>query len=312
MGAERFDVVVVGNTGVDTTVFLHSDEIDLGRETHYTDDIDSIGHSGSYAARGFARLGYRVALISSLGDDHHGRWLRDTFTADGIDLSGVFIDPQGTGRSVNLLRPDGRRTSFFDGRSHMTLMPDMEVCRRLLSETRHVHFSIPNWARHLLALAHECGATVSTDVQDVVHLPDPYRQDFIEQSDVLFFSATNVDDPGPLAAHCRQLRPDQLVVVGMGSRGCAVDDGGGLRRYAPPALPLPLVDTTGAGDALAVGFLAAHVLEGMPVDRALQRGQLAARHTCAQRATSHNLVTRERLDELEAEVANTPTGSDGH
>ena len=43
----------------------------------------------------------------------------------------------------------------------------------------------------------------------------------------------------------------------------------------------------------------AHVLERMPLDRAVLRAQLGARHTCAQRATSDTLVTRARLDELE-------------
>ena len=47
-----------------------------------------------------------------------------------------------------------------------------------------------------------------------------------------------------------------------------------------------MVDTNGAGDALAVGFLVAHELEGRPVEEAVLRGQLAARWTCAQRATS--------------------------
>lgn len=296
---DRVDVVVVGNVGVDTTVFLHGTTIDASLETHYTDDVDSIGQSGAYAVRGFAQLGYRTALIASVGEDHHGRWLRETFAADGIDLTGLFVDPAGTNRSVNLLRTDGQRISFFDGRSHMTLMPDLEMCRSVLARARHVHFSIPNWARHLLPIAHEYGLTVSCDIQDVVTLPDDYRDDFIAASDLLFISATNHDDPLPLVRHCLAAHPGQTVVVGMGGRGCLVADDHDVRRFSPPPCDLPLVDTTGAGDALAVGFIAAHVLERMPLERAVLRAQLGARHTCAQRATSDTLVTRARLDELE-------------
>ncbi len=297
--AKDVDVVVVGNVGVDTTVFLHGTTIESSLETHYTDDVDSIGQSGSYSVRGFAQLGYRTALIASVGDDHHGRWLRETFADDGIDLAGVFTDPAGTNRSVNLLRTDGKRISFFDGRSHMTLMPDLEMCRSVLGRARHVHFSIPNWARHLLPIARECGLTVSCDIQDVVTLPDEYRDDFIAGSDLLFMSATNHDDPLPLVRHCLAIHPGQTVVVGMGARGCMVADDHEVLTFAPPPSTLPLVDTTGAGDALAVGFIAACVLEGMPLDRAVLRAQLGARHTCAQRATSDTLVTRRQLDELE-------------
>jgi hypothetical protein len=56
--------------------------------------------------------------------------------------------------------------------------------------------------------------------------------------------------------------------------------------------------TNGAGDALAVGFLVAHVLQGHSVAEAVRRGQLGARWTCAQRASSGDLITPARLAAL--------------
>ena len=56
--------------------------------------------------------------------------------------------------------------------------------------------------------------------------------------------------------------------------------------------------TNGAGDALAVGFLVAHVLQGHSIAEAVQRGQFRARRTCAQRASSNDLITAERLAAL--------------
>ncbi|WP_437930549.1 PfkB family carbohydrate kinase [Sorangium sp. So ce291] len=52
------------------------------------------------------------------------------------------------------------------------------------------------------------------------------------------------------------------MVVGMGARGCALATRDGVRYFPPVALDLPVVDTNGAGDGLAVGFLVSHVLEG--------------------------------------------------
>ena len=75
-------------------------------------------------------------------------------------------------------------------------------------------------------------------------------------------------------------------------------DDEGVRFFPPVTLPEPVVDTNGAGDSLAVGFLASHVLEGFGVDDAILRGQIAARHTCTRKATSRGLVTRRLLDEL--------------
>jgi sugar/nucleoside kinase (ribokinase family) len=65
-----------------------------------------------------------------------------------------------------------------------------------------------------------------------------------------------------------------------------------------PGIELPVVDTNGAGDALAVGFLTAHQLEGRPVEESVLRGQLAARWTCAQAADSGSPITAEQLEDL--------------
>jgi sugar/nucleoside kinase (ribokinase family) len=56
-----------------------------------------------------------------------------------------------------------------------------------------------------------------------------------------------------------------------------------VQVFPPPASDLPIVDTNGAGDALAVGFLSGYVLDGLSPEAALLQGQLAARTTCAQR-----------------------------
>ena len=54
--AGPFDVVVVGNAGLDTNVYLDS-PADPGHETDYVDTVDGVGPSGGYSARAFARLG---------------------------------------------------------------------------------------------------------------------------------------------------------------------------------------------------------------------------------------------------------------
>jgi sugar/nucleoside kinase (ribokinase family) len=73
----------------------------------------------------------------------------------------------------------------------------------------------------------------------------------------------------------------------------------GARRYPPVVLEEPLVDTNGAGDALAVGFLTSHVLQDRPLDQAVHRGQVAARWVCARRSSALSLTTAQ-LDQLDA------------
>lgn len=290
------EVVVIGNAGIDTNVYLYGADVDFSVEANFSDNRDMVGQAGGYSARGYAALGRATAFIGHVGDDHNGRLVRETLAADGIDLRGLAIDPAGTARSVNLMYRDGRRKNFYDGKGHMALEPDLDLCAGVLSGARLAHVHLPNWARHVLPLARALGLVIACDLQDVVDPADPYRADFIAAADILFFSAANHADPTPLLARFAGGHPGRVVVAGMGARGCGLAVGDTVRFFPPPPLDSPVIDTNGAGDALAVGFLSSYVLDGYSLEEALLRGQIAARHTCALRGASDGLITRPELD----------------
>lgn len=159
-----------------------------------------------------------------------------------------------------------------------------------------MHVHLPNWARTLLPVARELGVTIACDLQDLVSAEDTYRQDFSDYADIVFFSAVNHADPAPLIEAFLRRKPDQIVVVGMGAHGCMVGTRDGISYQPAVTLDLPVIDTNGAGDGLAVGFLSSFVLDGYDLQAALLRGQITARHTCAQKASSSQLITAAQLD----------------
>jgi sugar/nucleoside kinase (ribokinase family) len=299
---KQLDAVVIGNVGIDTNVYFHSDEPDFTRESNFTEDLDYVGQAGGYASRGYAQLGKRTAFIGYVGDDFSGRFIREEFTRDGIDLSAVFIDPAGTSRSINFMYRDGRRKNFYDGKSHMQLHPDREVCQSVLAASRLAHFNIPNWARTLLPIAKELGVTIACDLQDVVQLRDGYRDDFIAYADIVFFSAVNQAGPALLIEELLTWKPELIVVSGMGAKGCALGTREGIRYFDPVHMDAPVIDTNGAGDGLAVGFLSSYVLGGYSLEDAIRRGQIAARYTCTQKASSAHLITPELLEGYDREA----------
>lgn len=284
------DVVVIGNVGIDTNVYFQTPEIDFDVEANFTENLDCLGQAGGYAARGYARLGKRTGFIGHVGDDCGGRFIRETFDGDGIDTRGLFTDPAGTARSVNFMFPDGRRKNFYDGKGHLKLRPEPAICAELLAGTRLVHFNIPDWARTLLPVARSQGATVACDLQDLVSLDDAYRRDFIEGADILFFSSANHPDPSPIIRALLDGRPGRVVVCGMGALGCALGTADAIRFFPPAPFKAPVVDSNGAGDSLAVGFLCSYVLAGASLEDSVLKGQIAARHACTLRADSSNLI----------------------
>ena len=116
MTGKTFDVVVVGNVGIDTNVYLRRADIDFTVESNFTENVDYVGQAGGYTSRGFAQLGKKTAFIGYVGDDHNGRFIREEFRRDGIDTDALFIDPSGTSRSINFMYQDGRRKNFYDGK----------------------------------------------------------------------------------------------------------------------------------------------------------------------------------------------------
>lgn len=300
------EVVVVGNVGIDTNVFLPSSPelIDgLREEGHFSSNVDYLGQAGGYTSRGFAQLGLTTSFIGHVGADPMGDWVRGELAADGIDLRGLAIDPAGTARSVNLMGSDGSRINFYDGRGHLSLSVDPALAADVFAGARLALFHLPNWARGLLPIARKAGAFVACDLQDVRDPDEEYLVDFLQGAEVLFVSSAHHLNPAPMLKQLVRSSGGSMVVCGRGGLGVAIATTDGIRVYPPPHVDLPIVDTNGAGDALAVGFLVAHELEGRSVEESVLRGQLAARWTCAQRASSSTLITRDQLEVLVVEAS---------
>ncbi len=291
------DVIVIGGIGIDTNIYLQSEEIDFSVEANFTENIDYVGQAGGYYSRGFAQLGYETGLIDYIGNDHLGQFIQDELKKDGITFL-KFIDPsRESRRSVNFMYPDGRRKNFYDGKRHMDVKVDLESCEQFLSKTKYSHFNLMNWSRDLLQTAKNLGHTISCDLQDIVSLDDDYRQDFVNSANVLFFSSVNYKDPGPLMKYFLKRKPDLLLVAGMGSEGCAVGSKDGIWYYPPvEMIDDPIIDSNGAGDSLGVGFLSSYFIEGYDIEESILRGQIAARYACSLKASSSELITKRQLN----------------
>jgi len=301
MAAKDLDVVVVGAIGIDTNVYLPDGRLG-DTDAVFVSVVDVVGQAGGFTARGFAALGRRTAFAGHVGADPWGEMVREALAADGIDSSALVVDdPAGTARSVNLVSPDGGRQALYDGRGAGSFVPDLDAAAAVMGRARLALVHLPNWTRPLLPVAGAHGTTVAVDLQDVRDIDDPYRADFIAGADLLFASAADHGDPMALAEALLARSPARAIVVGAGDAGAAlaVRDAGPARLVPPPALDVPVIDTNGAGDALAVGFCDAYVLDGVNAEIALRRGQLAARWACAQRGRSDTLITRVDLDRFE-------------
>ncbi len=313
----RLDVTVVGNPGLDSLVRVGQDDLDLRADGYFVRIADTVGHAPAFVARGLARLGHRVRILGAVGDDPIGRMVADVLAADGVDTSLLFTDPAGTPRSVNLVYPDARRTFFFDGGSHLELHPPADLVATALTGAELVVSSLPNWGREVVAAAAARGIPVAVDLQDVRAVDDPYRADFVAAADLLFASAAHLTDPRAAARSWIAAGRAAAVVVGQGAAGALLVEratgGQRVHQQSPPALPagmdLPLVDTTGAGDSLAIGYLDGVLALGRSPAAALHRGQVLARIVASDLGADAPF-DRARLDALAAPPDDPPIAVD--
>ncbi|MGW7380854.1 adenosine kinase [Streptomyces sp. NPDC054794] len=295
----EIDVLVLGGAGVDTIVYVP--ELPLPYADSYP--IDSgirtrAGQTGDFVAVGLSALGLRTHHLDLLGDDPEGDLVRALHRERDIPLTAI-PQPAGTKRAVNLVGPDGRRLSLYDtSRAHADDRLPERTVRDLAASSRHVHVAITHPCAHALPALRETGVTLSTDLHDWDG-ENPYHEPFAHAADIVFLSTTALTDPERTMRRIAERGSARLVVATAGAEGAHLLADGELCHVPTVTPPAPVVDSNGAGDAFAAGFLFGH-LTGQPPRRCALYGAVAGAYACTVPSTETDAITR---DELLARVA---------
>lgn len=210
------------------------------------------GGQAANVAAWAAALGAQARCIAKRGDDAAGAVVAAELARRGVELLGP-VAPGRTGVVVSLVGASGARSMASDRGVARDLRPE-EIDAAWLEGADWLHVSgyalaaepAGRAAEHAAGLAHAGGARVSIDLSSAAlireHGPARFRARLERLApDVLFATATELAALGPC---------DTLSLVEKRGRDGIVVDG-----VAHPAPVVEAVDTTGAGDALAAGFL---------------------------------------------------------
>lgn len=225
------------------------------------------GGSAANVLRGAAALGATASYSSAIGDDRNGRLFKERLAALGITDRTRVHPGQTTGSCVVLVTPDAERTMnthLGACREYVPAdLPADDIAATQLFFTTGYMWDTPNQIEAVetaLVLARRAGAKIALDVADpfaVNRSGDAFRQ-LMEDGliDILFANAEEakmlVDAEGETAA-LKIAEQVPLVAVKAGSEGSFVATGGSIFRAE--IFPVTAVDSTGAGDMYAGGFL---------------------------------------------------------
>src|SRR3984885_3157082 len=307
MTAAKYDVLGIGNAIFD--VLVQTDEGFLSRHgmtkggmslidevraaAIYSDMGPATKMSGGSAANtivGIANLGARAAYVGKVRDDEVGRlYTHDIRAAQVAFETRAAASGPATGCSYILVTPDGERTmNTYLGAAQDRPPADIDEAQIAASAIVYLEGYLwdPASAKEAFVkastIAHGAGRQVALTLSDSFCV-DRYRDEFLGlmrngTADLIFANEAELRSlyqTQDFDAALKQLRNDvKLGIVTRSEKGCVVASADGV--IAVPASPIQkLVDTTGAGDLFAAGFLFG-LVRGVGHENAGRLGGLAA------------------------------------
>lgn len=312
MSEPRFDVIGIGHALVDVLAPASSDFIDTESKAHgmrrgamnlisevravelYAKMGSGVEMSGGSAANTIAHLsalGGRGAYIGKVADDQLGNVFRHDLKSMGIEYNTVpLIFGPRTGRCLILVTEDAARTmnTYLGAASELKIEDidsDMIASSRVTFLEGYL-FDMPHCKQAFYTagtLANDAGHRVALTLSDLFCV-ERHRDDFKilinKHIDVLFANETEIKSlaqTDDLATALNTIRGKcEISVVTLGARGSVILSG--QDTFEIPAVPpRELIDTTGAGDAYAAGFLHGFT-QGLPLPEC---GALASKTACS-------------------------------
>ena len=307
MTQTRFDVLAIGNAIVD--VFAQTEDDFLVREglakgamiltseekaerlyAAMGQSTEISGGSAANTAVGVASLGGKSAYFGKVKDDATGAIFTRDMRAQGIHYETVpLADGPSTAKSFIFVTPDGERTmNTYLGATHL-LGPadiDADVVRGAAITYLEGYLWDPQEAKDAFLkaadIAHKAGRRVAITLSDSFCV-DRFRAEFLQLMrsgvvDTIFANEQELKalyETSDFDTGLKLIRNDvRLAIVTKSEQGALAIENGELSEV--PAFPIArLVDTTGAGDLFASGFLFG-LARGLPHLHSLRLGALAA------------------------------------
>jgi 2-dehydro-3-deoxygluconokinase len=301
------EVVTLG----ETMGLLAADEIGPLHNGHRM--VLGVAGTESNVAIGVSRLGHRAAWISRVGADPIGRLMLRELRAEGIDVSHVLTDPDApTGFMLKVRRTTATSEVIYARRgSAASRLGAADVPTDVVASARVLHItgitpalseSARGAVHRAVQVARANDVPVSLDMNHRSALwPDAEASavlhELVTQCDLVFASeneaalVVGAREPADAARALAQLGPRHAIVKRgeLGFTACVDGD-----LFSDSAVPVPVVDPVGAGDAFVAGYLASWLDGATPAD-SLQTANLAGAFVVAVPGDWEGLPTRAEL-----------------
>jgi sugar/nucleoside kinase (ribokinase family) len=326
---KTYDVIGLGAALMDFLVEIDEDkllEFDLKKgEMHLVDEekaklvlekinehkltIETIpGGSSANTLKGIALLGGHAILCGKVGDDSHGEIYVQEIEKFGL-ITRMNKHPKTTGQAISFITPDSERTfsthlgAALELYKEDILEEDIEKSKVLHLEGYQIEGPTRETIIHAIELAKKHDTLVSIDLADpgLIRRNKEFLKDLVmNHADIVFVNEKEAEEftglkeeeaAKELGKHCK------IAIVKIGKEGSIIyhDE----RIIKIPSYLVKAVDTTGAGDSYAAGFLYGYC-NNWHIEKAGRLGSLLASKVVAQKGVGMKDIN---VNELKKEVA---------
>ena len=306
-------IAVLGGINIDLVAFT----------TRFPEDGESVvgsrfltypGGKGANQAVAAARLAQggtdaggmsiRVGMIGRVGGDAFGRQLLDSLSSNGVDVSGIGVDPESaSGTAVIIIDASAQnRIVQIPGANHTCGDAEVVRVKEALRDASVLMLQLEVPMEVNLAVAREAASTSKTVILDpgpAMPLPPELYSccsyitpNETEAQTLVGFPVTGPDS-ARVAAEELLRRGAGCAVIKMGAQG-AYYATAEVSQYLP-AFRVKAVDTVAAGDAFN-GALAVALAEGRGIDEAMRRAMAAGALAVTRTGAQDSMPSREELD----------------
>jgi 5-dehydro-2-deoxygluconokinase len=324
--AERIDLLCAGRICVD----LYGEQV--GATLEGTSSFAKyLGGSAANICVGTQRLGLRTAMLTRVGDEPMGYFLRSELAREGVDVSGVRVDPERLSGVVMLAvreSDDFPRIFYYADSADMALGPE-DVDPSLVSRAGDVLLTgsylsserLRAAMARVVSLAKGSGARIALDLDvrpglwglaplaagnatSVIapEVADAFKGvlgdcDLVVGTREEIMAAASLPDVDEALRDLRD-KTDAVIVVKAGVRGCTVIEGAPAPHWEDgtwcPGFRVEVLNTVGAGDGFMAGFMS-RWLKNEPPSRCAEAGNAAGAIVVSRHGCSPAMPTAAEL-----------------
>lgn len=290
----------IGVGDADIDIYLQVDHIP-GRDEKVLAQSVELYPGGMVAnmLAALARLGTPCAFHGPVGDDEYGRMTLADLEANGVDIGPAVVKPgQRTYFCTVMLDASGEKALIVAPTPCLFPQPD-DVAEAAMASAQHLHTTAArlDTTARAIRFAKKHGLTVSLDLEPTAARQSQAVLPLLAMVDLVFVNERALallgHEAKPATAAAALLdNGSQVVCVTRGARGSLTFARG--KEFATPAFAVPVVDSTGAGDCFAAGFVHGW-LEGWSLETTARFASAVAALSIGQRGGHAGAPTPEQV-----------------